>query len=263
MQYPYIDPVAFSIGPLHVRWYGISYVVGILLAWVYCRYLSKRVDNGLTTKHMDDFVIWATIGVVAGGRLGEALFYMPTDVIYRPWEILYLWRPGMSFHGGLLGVTIAGIWFCHNRKISYLAMADVLSMAAPIGLFFGRIANFINGELFGHVTDVSWGVVFPDGGPLPRHPSQLYEAALEGLGLFLLLMIIEHTTKWRRDYPGLVFGMFFIGYACARIFVETYRVPDAVASLYFFDISVGRLLSVPLLLVGLGFIFYSLKHKRA
>ncbi len=260
--YPYIDPVAFSVGPLHVRWYGISYVVGILLAWLYSRYLVKRGAAGLTTGNIDDFVVWATIGVVVGGRLGEALFYMPTDVIYHPWTILYLWEPGMSFHGGLIGVAIATGLFCRRYKVPFLTMADILGMAAPIGLFFGRIANFINGELFGHVTTVSWGVVFPAGGPLPRHPSQLYEAVLEGLVLFFGLMIVEHLTKVRREYPGFAFGLFMIGYACARIFVEQFRVPDAVASLYFFEISVGRLLSIPVLLVGFGFIAYGLKHKR-
>ena len=211
---------------------------------------------------MDDFVIWATIGIVAGGRIGEAMFYMPTDIIYnRPWEILYLWQPGMSFHGGLIGVAVATIWYCHSQKITFAGMADILGTAAPIGLFFGRIANFINGELFGHVTDVSWGVVFPDGGPLPRHPSQLYEAALEGIIIFIVLrsLTLKNMTK---NYSGVIIGVFLFLYGIFRFLVEFVREPDADLGYFFSFLTLGQLLSLPLILFGAFYAYRRFKAKN-
>jgi phosphatidylglycerol---prolipoprotein diacylglyceryl transferase len=263
IAFPNIDPVAISIGPIDIRWYGISYVVGIVLAWLYSRYLVTRYSDRITVKHLDDFVVWATIGVVVGGRLGEVLFYMPTEFISRPWEILYLWRPGMSFHGGLIGVFLVTVWFTRSRSLPFLAFADILGSAAPIGLFFGRIANFINAELYGRVTDVSWGMVFPNGGPQPRHPSQLYEAALEGFAIFFGLLILEHTTQLRRNKPGFTFGLFLIGYALARSFVELYRQPEESSGLLIFGTTIGQWLSAPVLLAGLFFIVYSIRQQKA
>lgn len=263
IAFPAIDPVAVSIGPLEIRWYGISYVMGILGAWFYCRQLVNRYAKGIAIKDIDDFIVWATIGVVAGGRLGWALFYMPVEQYPRFWEVLYIWTPGMSFHGGLLGVVIATILFCRRRSIALLSFGDIIASASPIGLFFGRIANFINAELYGRPTDVEWGMVFPGGGPLPRHPSQLYEAFLEGFLLFFLLLIIERSTKWRQTNPGLVFSLFLLGYGLARTFVENYREPDAHLGIYALGMTMGQLLSAPLLLGGGLILVYSLMHKRA
>jgi phosphatidylglycerol---prolipoprotein diacylglyceryl transferase len=262
LTFPDIDPVAFTLGPVQIRWYGISYVVGILLAWMYARYLVKRYSHGILRKDLDDFVIWATIGVVAGGRLGEVLFYQPAEFMTHPWEILYLWEPGMSFHGGLIGVAVATVWFCAKRNIPFLSLADIVACGAPIGLFFGRLANFVNAELYGRVTDVSWGMVFPNGGPLPRHPSQLYEAFLEGIVLFFGLMVIEHVTKIRRTNPGFLFGLFLIGYGLARIIVENFREPDEGLGFFFWGTTMGQWLSVPVLLAGVLVMFYSVKHRR-
>lgn len=262
IAFPNLDPIAFSIGPVDIRWYGMSYVVGILLAWLYSRHLVKRYSDGITVKHIDDFIVWATIGVVVGGRLGEALFYMPMEKLMRPWEILYIWQPGMSFHGGLIGVALATFFFCRSRKISFLPLADIVASAAPIGLFFGRLANFVNAELYGRVTDVSWAMVFPGGGYLPRHPSQLYEAFLEGFVLFFGLMAVEYFTKARKAAPGFTFGLFLIGYGLARFIVEFYREPEVGQGFIFLWITMGQLLSAPVLLAGVFMLAYSFQHRK-
>ncbi len=263
LNYPNIDPVAFSLGPVEIRWYGISYVVGILLAWVYSRSLVRRYTDNVTLKNIDDFLIWATIGVVVGGRIGDAIFYMPAENYARFWEVLYIWRPGMSFHGGLVGVALATFFFCRSRKLPFLCLADIVSSAAPIGLFFGRIANFINAELVGRETDVSWAMVFPGAGPVARHPSQLYEAFLEGFLLFFGLMAIERLTKIRQERPGMMFGLFLVGYGLARILVENYREPEQHQGFLFLKVTMGQLLSAPVLIAGVAFIMYALRHKRA
>ena len=181
IPFPAIDPVAIAIGPVAIRWYALAYIVGLLIGWRYCLALADRPPRRVRRNDIDDFLVWATFAIVLGGRLGYVLFYKPGYYIEHPLEALYLWHGGMSFHGGALGV-IAAIWlFTGARGIPTLAFADIVCEAVPIGLFFGRIANFINGELFGRVTEVSWGIVFPYGGPLPRHPSQLYEAACDCL----------------------------------------------------------------------------------
>jgi phosphatidylglycerol:prolipoprotein diacylglycerol transferase len=263
LTYPNIDPVAFSLGPVDIRWYGISYVVGILLAWLYSRHMVRRYPESMPIKDIDDFLVWATIGVVAGGRLGEVLFYMPAEKLTRFWEIFYIWQPGMSFHGGLIGVALATFFFCRSRKIPFLLLADIVASAAPIGLFFGRLANFINAELYGRFTDVSWGMVFPGGGPMPRHPSQLYEAFLEGFLLFFGLMAVERLTNVRREKPGFIFGLFLMGYGLARFIVEFYREPDEYQGFVFLWVTMGQLLSVPVLLAGVLFVVYSIQHKKA
>ena len=181
MPFPDIDPVAIQIGPLVIRWYALAYITGLVLGWRYCLRLTARPPHAVTREHIDDFLLWATLGVVLGGRLGYVIFYQPGHFIDHPGQIPVIWQGGMSFHGGMLGVVGALFLFARLRKINPLSVADAAACAVPIGLFFGRAANFINGELYGRASDVSWAMVFPGGGPEPRHPSQLYEAFLEGL----------------------------------------------------------------------------------
>lgn len=258
LTFPQIDPVLFHIGPLSVHWYGISYMVGILLAWQYAVWIAKHYELSITKKQIDDFLMWALAGVVLGGRLGHILFFELDRYLDHPLEIFMTWKGGMSFHGGMLGVVIAILIYCRKEHIPIFRFADILAAVTPIGLFLGRIANFINGELFGRVTDVSWAMVFPYGGPYPRHPSQLYEAALEGLALLIILHI-----GWRiaslRDIPGRLTGIFLLGYGLARTIVEYVREPDAMHSFLGLDLTTGQLLSLPMILVGLIFIWQPTK----
>jgi phosphatidylglycerol:prolipoprotein diacylglycerol transferase len=265
IAFPNIDPVAFAVGPLEIRWYGISYVIGILLAWWYARHLADEQTSNkfqITRNHIDDYIIWAAIGMIFGGRIGYILFYDPIQIIKEPWEMLYIWMPGRSFHGGLLGVAIATFLFCNKRKIQILPIADICACVSPIGLFFGRIANFINAELYGRVTDAPWGVVFPDAGPLPRHPSQLYEAALEGIVLFFILFGLERFTHVRRERPGLMFAIFMIGYSMARVGIEFFRQPDVQIGYLVGGSTMGQLLSTPLLLTGLILTWHVLTQPK-
>ena len=260
IPYPDIHPEIFSIGPFAVggwslgpfavRWYALAYIAGLIIGWRYCLAIAKRPPAVARPQDIDDFLVWATIGVVLGGRIGYILFYNFDQYAAHPIEMLYLWRGGMSFHGGALGVMAAIILFCRQRAIPMLAFADIIVCAVPIGLFFGRIANFINGELWGRVTDVPWAMVFPTGGPLPRHPSQLYECFLEGVVLFSLLWALMRFTS-ARQRPGTLTGVFLIGYGIARIIVEFFRQPDAQLGFLFWGVTMGQLLSLPLLLVGL------------
>ena len=266
IPFPAIDPVLIEIGPLAVRWYALAYIAGILLGWLYAGRLvaDARLWDGpapLTRTDLDDFVLWATLGVVAGGRLGYVLFYNLDAYLDDPLEALKIWHGGMSFHGGLIGVALAIFLFARLRGLPVLALADVAAAATPIGLFFGRVANFINGELFGRITTVPWGMVFPNGGPEPRHPSQLYEAGLEGIALFALLWIAVHRHGTLRR-PGLTFGLFLIGYAVARILSEQFRMPDPQLGFLFGGTTMGALLSVPMLLLGLAFVFYARRRVR-
>jgi phosphatidylglycerol:prolipoprotein diacylglycerol transferase len=215
---------------------------------------ASRVQGPLSLDQVDDFITWAVIGVIIGGRLGYVLFYKLAFFMDNPAQILQVWQGGMSFHGGLLGVIGAGILFAHRRGIPKLAFADLGFVAAPIGLFLGRLANFINGELFGRVTDVPWAMVFPRGGPLPRHPSQLYEAALEGLLLFILLHLLWRR-EWVRGRPGVLTGVFLAGYAIARGLVELVRQPDVHLGLLAGGTTMGQWLSAPMLALGLYLIF--------
>ena len=260
IPYPNIHPEIFSIGPFAignwslgpfaVRWYALAYIAGLIIGWRYCLAIAKRPPQVARPQDIDDFLVWATIGVVLGGRIGYILFYNFDEYAAHPIEMLYLWRGGMSFHGGALGVMAAIILFCRQRGIPMLAFADIIACAVPIGLFFGRIANFINGELWGRATDVPWAMVFPTGGPEPRHPSQLYEAFLEGAVLFVLLWVLQRFTP-ARQRPGTLTGVFLMGYAVARIIVEFFRQPDAQLGFLFWGVTMGQLLSLPLLLVGL------------
>ena len=254
IAFPAIDPIAIGLGPVVVRWYSLAYVFGILLGWQYAMRLTTRTEDGVSRAHIDDFVIWATLGIILGGRLGYVLFYQPGYYFNNPLEIFAVWKGGMSFHGGALGV-MAAIWiYCGRQNISLLSFTDLVCAAAPIGLFFGRIANFINGELFGRATDVPWAMVFPRGGSLPRHPSQLYESALEGFLLFVILATLIYGFNALRR-PGLIAGVFFAGYGVARFIVEFVREPDAHLGTLMGIATMGQLLSLPLIAIGLWLIY--------
>jgi phosphatidylglycerol:prolipoprotein diacylglycerol transferase len=249
MPFPNINPIAFHLGPLAIHWYGIAYVVGILGWWQCSLWLTKKFP-AVSRQLIDDYLVWAVIGVVVGGRLGYVLFYTPTKYIANPLEIFQVWKGGMAFHGGLLGVVIATAIYTYRRGIYFLTFSDLACCGVPIGLFFGRLANFINGELHGRITDASWGVIFPHGGPFPRHPSQLYEAFLEGLVLFVLLMFGATQTRWPKR-RGLLTGLFLTGYALARIISECFREPDAFLGYFAGEFTMGQLLSLPVLGFGL------------
>lgn len=258
MPFPNIDPILIQWGPLAIRWYSLAYIAGLVGGWYYMRQLVKRPPEAASATDVDDFITWATLGVILGGRMGYVLFYKFGYFLDNPLEIFMVWHGGMSFHGGLIGVVVAGLLFVRSRGLRILPFADIVACAAPIGLFFGRIANFINGELFGRVTDASWGVVFPRGGPFPRHPSQLYEAALEGLVLFILLHVL---WRWKavRARPGLLTGMFLAGYASARMTVELFRQPDTHIGFLTGGTTMGQWLSTPMLATGLILIGFAMR----
>ncbi|MBS0535889.1 MAG: prolipoprotein diacylglyceryl transferase [Proteobacteria bacterium] len=268
IPFPYIDPVLVHIGPLAIRWYALAYICGIIFGWFYSRAIIRkdRLWGGqpsgnsapLKVIDFDDFVLWVTLGIILGGRIGYVLFYNLPLFAAHPLEIFQLWNGGMSFHGGFTGCVIAVILFARSRRIPILSLGDLTCAAAPIGIFFGRIANFINGELWGRPADVPWAMIFPNGGPLPRHPSQIYEATLEGLVLFILLAVMIRLGSLKK--PGLIVGSFACYYAVARSFSEFFREPDAQLGFLWGGATMGQLLSIPLFLVGVGFIVYALKH---
>jgi len=261
IPFPVIDPVALQIGPIAIRWYALAYVLGIIVGWRYARALAAQKLSPLTPAMLDDFVTWAVLGIVLGGRIGYVVFYNADYYLQHPIEALYLWHGGMSFHGALIGVITAMALFARTRHIGFFHLTDVVAAVTPIGLFFGRIANFINGELFGRETDLPWGIVFPNGGPNPRHPSQLYEAILEGLVLFSVLAIVAWRYKGLAR-PGLLSGVFFIGYALCRIVVEFVREPDQQVGFLIGGATMGQLLSLPMIAFGIAFIWLSRRPKR-
>lgn len=263
LPFPNFDPVLISIGPLAIRWYALAYIFGILLGWLYARTLIRNVSlwggkAPLTAADFDDYVIWVTFGIILGGRIGYVLFYNPAYFAAHPLEIVQVWSGGMSFHGGFAGCVAAVILFARARGVSILSLGDLTCAAGPIGLFLGRIANFINGELWGRPTDVPWAFVFPGAGPLPRHPSQLYEAALEGLVLFVILTIAVRAGALKR--PGLTVGLFAIIYALARSFSEFFREPDPQLGFLWGGLTMGMLLSIPLFLAGVVFVWNAMRR---
>ncbi|WP_338664272.1 prolipoprotein diacylglyceryl transferase [Pararoseomonas sp. SCSIO 73927] len=247
--FPAFDPVALAVGPFVVRWYALAYIAGIVIGWQVARRLIPKAPAAGTAEAMDDFVTWATLGIILGGRLGYVLFYRPDILLSAPWEVLYLWHGGMSFHGGAAGVIIALALFCHRRGIPFLLFSDRVTSVVPIGLGLGRLANFINGELWGRVTDVPWGMIFPHVGPEPRHPSQLYQAALEGLVLLVILQWIVRTPRLRAR-PGFTAGAFLAGYGVARIIGELFRQPDLQLGFLLGGATMGQLLSIPMVIAG-------------
>ena len=262
MPFPNINPVLIQLGPIAIRWYALAYVAGILLGWRYAVGLARNLSlwRGAQPtageRQIDDLVLWVTLGVILGGRLGYVLFYKTALIWTDPVEILRTWNGGMSFHGGLIGVTLALIGFSAANRINLLSLADLTAPAVPIGLFFGRIANFVNGELWGRPTSLPWGMVFPRAGPEPRHPSQLYEAALEGIALFTILRLATHLAKWLPRRGGVT-GLFLVFYGLFRILLENVREPDRDMPHYPLGLTMGMMLSVPLILAGLGLILYS------
>ena len=257
IAFPNIDPVIVSIGPVAIHWYGLGYIVGILFTWWYAKRLLRNArlwpegTSPMKPEDLDDFIVWAAIGVVVGGRLGYILFYDFQRYLTNPLDIFAVWQGGMSFHGGFAGTALAIILFARSRGINVWTLFDVVAAGAPLALGLVRCANFINSELWGRVTDVPWAVMFPTGGPFLRHPSQLYEAALEGLVLFVLLRLLTHAFLKLKS-PGFVAGAFVTGYGLSRIFVEFFREPDAqIGYLFGGWLTMGMVLSLPMVLIGL------------
>jgi phosphatidylglycerol:prolipoprotein diacylglycerol transferase len=257
--------VLVQIGPFAIRWYALAYVATILLAW---RYVVAMIRNAklwiyrpppATGEQIDDLILWLTLGVIVGGRLGHVLFYTPSLIWTDPVEILKTWHGGMSFHGGAIGVVVAGLAFARVKKIDPLRLGDIIVAAEPIGGLLVRLANFVNGELWGRPTKLPWGMVFPDAGPLPRHPSQLYEAALEGVALFLLLRWATHGKKWL-NRRGVVLGLFLVGYGLIRIGLENVRAPDSYMPDFPLGLTMGMMLSAPMVLIGLWLVWRGLKE---
>jgi len=266
VPFPHFDPVLVHLGPVAIRWYALAYVAGILLGW---RYIVALVRNpklavfrgpATTPEKIDDLILWVTLGVIVGGRLGHVIFYTP-DIIWKdPAEILKTWHGGMSFHGGAIGVILAVIVFSIRNRIDMLRLGDVVAAATPIGLFFGRIANFINGELWGRPSNVPWAIIFPGADPaVPRHPSQLYEAALEGVVLFLLLRWATHGARLL-NRRGVVVGLFVAGYGIIRVALENVREPDSYMPHFPLGLTMGMLLSTPMILVGAWLIWRGMRE---
>ena len=265
LPYPVIDPVLISFGPLVIRWYALAYIAGLLAGWWYALRLIGNAalwagEAPFTRRHIDDVIVWIAVGVVFGGRFGYVMFYNLDYFISNPLTIFMVWQGGMSFHGGLIGAAAGAFLFARKHRLPVLSLMDIAVAAAPIGLFFGRIANFIKPELWGRVTDVPWAMVFPGGGPLPRHPSQLYEAALEGIVLFVLLRLATHYFS-ALERPGLTAGLFACFYAAARIAVEFVREPDPQLGLFAGSLTMGMILSIPLALAGVWLIAGSVRRQ--
>jgi len=263
LRFPDFDPVLVHIGPFAIRWYALAYIAGILLGWLYARAIirSEKLWGGpapMTAVDIDDFIVWVTLGVILGGRIGYVLFYNPEYFAAHPLESFELWKGGMSFHGGFTGCIAAVVLFARKNHIPVLSLGDVTCAVGTMGVFLGRLANFINGELWGRETDVPWGMVFPTGGSVPRHPSQLYEATLEGIVLLLVLGLLIRAGALKR--PGFIIGAFAIGYAITRSFCEFFREPDAQLGFLWGGLTMGMLLSVPLFLFGVVLIAIALKN---
>lgn len=244
-----IKPEIFEWGWFVLRWYSLAYIAGLLLGWWHLMRLASRRNAPMSKVHADDFLLWAALGTILGGRLGYVLFYKPAYYVSNPGEIFQVWDGGMSFHGGLLGVTLAILLFARKNRIDVFKFADLIACVAPIGLFFGRIANFINGELWGAPSDLPWAMYFPSGGDVARHPSQLYEAFFEGAVLFIALNYMLQKTR-AQDFPGMTVGTFWVGYGLFRFMLEYVRVPDAHLGHLWGAITMGQILSLPMIAFG-------------
>ena len=267
IKFPTFDPIAISIGPIAIRWYALAYIGGIVLGWLYARSLLKneKLWGGpapISLVQLDDFILWVTVGIILGGRTGYVLFYNLPFFAGHPAEIFELWKGGMSFHGGFMGCVIAVMWFARTNRIPILSLGDITTAVGPIGLFLGRIANFINGELWGRPADpnLPWAMIFPHGGPLPRHPSQLYEAGMEGILLFTVLAVMIRFGALKR--PGLILGSFIALYAVARITGEHFREPDPQLGFLWGGLTMGMLLSLPMVIAGIVIIVMAWRRKQ-
>jgi phosphatidylglycerol:prolipoprotein diacylglycerol transferase len=257
MTFPQIDPVILTIGPLAVRWYGLMYLLGFCGGYFMLTHLVRLRKFAMTKETLSDLLFYAVLGVLVGGRIGYCLFYNTAYYLSHPAEILFVWEGGMSFHGGLIGVVVAVLLFSKQRQIPLLVVGDLIVGAAPIGLCLGRIGNFINAELWGRVTDHPWGIIFPGAGPLPRHPSQLYEAVLEGVVLFILIYLLHRQNP----KPGVPSFTFLLLYGCFRFSIEFFRQPDIQLGFLVGGATMGQLLSLPMILIGfVGVVYLSLKR---
>jgi phosphatidylglycerol---prolipoprotein diacylglyceryl transferase len=266
IAFPTFDPIAISIGPFAIKWYALAYIGGIIFGWIYARSLLKnqKLWGGpapISLPQLDDFILWVTLGIILGGRTGYVLFYNLPFFMQHPAEMFELWKGGMSFHGGFMGCVVAVIGFCLRNELPILSLGDITTAVGPIGLFLGRIANFINGELWGRPADPSlpWAMIFPTGGPLPRHPSQLYEAGLEGVLLFTILAVMIRFGALKR--PGLILGSFIALYGVARIIGEHFREPDPQLGFLWGGLTMGMILSAPMLIVGAILIILALRRE--
>ena len=251
LLHPSIDPVIFSFGAIQIRWYGLAYVLGFLIGIYFIKQINQHYQKKIENNKIDDFFIWSIIGVILGGRIGYVLFYQTSSIFINPISVLYIWKGGMSFHGGLIGITIAILFFCKKNSINFFQLSDLVSSVAPVGLFFGRLANFINVELYGRVTDFPFAMIYPSVDQLPRHPSQLYEAFFEGIILFVIL-IYYSKKNYNKNNFGLITSLFLILYGVFRILIEFLREPDAHIGLFLNFFSMGQLLCIPLIIIGLG-----------
>jgi phosphatidylglycerol:prolipoprotein diacylglycerol transferase len=254
-----LSPIALDLGFLQIRWYSLAYIAGIMVGWWYLLKLLDRPGAPMARRHADDLVFYATLGILIGGRAAYVLFYKP-ELLLHPLDALKLWEGGMSFHGGVIGVTIAIVYLARKNGLNWLRVHDYVACCVPFGLFFGRIANFINGELWGRETDVPWAIVFPRAGDLPRHPSQLYEAGLEGIVLFLVLAFLFWRTDARYQ-PGKLVGTFLLGYGLSRFSLEFVRAPDAGLEHLAWGLTMGQTLTVPMLLGGI-YLIATAKGRR-
>lgn len=255
--HPGIDPYIIKFGEIGVTYYSLSYVIGILLGWSYANYVVSKTNSAVSKQNLENYITWMILGIVIGGRLGYVLFYDPIKYFANPIEIIQTYKGGMSFHGGILGVIIGSFIFSKINKIKFLELTDILAQGTPIGLFCGRIANFINAELYGHPTQMPWAVVFPHAGFIPRHPSQLYEALLEGVILFFILRYLSFNLNLNKRI-GFISGAFLILYALFRSFVEFFRIPDY----YAFGFTSGQLLSLPMIIFGIAIIIQSHGYRK-
>ena len=259
LMHPQIDPIAFSIGPLAVRWYGLMWLLGFTLFFVLGRYRARRDPwRGVSYAVIDDFMFWGVIGAVLGGRIGYVLFYKPSYYFAHPAELFSVWQGGMSFHGGLFGVMLAAWWICRKHRLGFLPVMDFIAPLVPLGLAAGRLGNFINGELWGRPSDAPWAMVFRGAGPMPRHPSQLYQFLLEGLLLFALLWIWSARPR----PTAAVSGMFLVGYGVFRFIAEYFREPDDFLGVLALGMSMGQWLSLPMVLLGAGMLVWAYSRRR-
>lgn len=260
LAYPEISPIAFAVGPLAIRWYSLAYLAGILAAWFLALRNTEKNKLGYSKQNIEDLAFYITLGIIIGGRLGYAVFYGGAEMWLKPWRLFELWKGGMSFHGGIAGVIIAAWLYARRFGFQFLAITDLVALYAPIGMFLGRLANFVNDELWGRVTTVPWAVRFPSGGYVPRHPSQLYEAFFEGIVIFILLNWLWRSSRIRNSH-GVVSALFVMLYGIFRISMEQFRQPDAQLGFFFGHITMGQMLSLPLIIAGIWVLVVKLKKS--